>query len=86
MRFPFLAKLTAVAGVTLLVLAPLSLTREKIEERQRLSNDARLSIAESSAGEQRVIALVLRLLRIPQFMTKTCLWRGCHVFGNDKLY
>ena len=61
MRFPFLAKLTAVAGVTLLVLAPLSLTREKIEERQRLSNDARLSIAESSAGEQRVIAPVLRL-------------------------
>ncbi len=71
MRFPFLAKLTAVAGVTLVVLAPLAAKRGKIEERQRLFNDARLSIAESSAGEQRVIAPVLRLSCIESFVQVT---------------
>jgi inner membrane protein involved in colicin E2 resistance len=61
MRFPFLAKLTTVGAVALLVLVPLIATRGKIEERQRLNNDARRSIVESSAGEQRLIAPVLRV-------------------------
>ena len=71
MRFPFLAKLAAVGGVALLILAPLSLTRGKIEERQGLFNDARLSIAESSSGEQRVIAPVLRLTCIESFVQES---------------
>lgn len=71
MRFPFLAKLAAAGGVALLILAPLSVTRGKIEERQRLFNDARLSIAESSAGEQRVIAPVLRLTCIESYVQES---------------
>ncbi len=81
MRFPFLAKLTAVAGVTLLVLVPLAATRGKIEERQRLSNDARLSIAESSAGEQRVIAPVLRLSCIESYTHESTV----SVNGRDQI-
>jgi inner membrane protein len=67
MRFPFLAKLVSIGGIALLVLAPLSLTRGKIEERQRLSQDARASIAESSAGEQRLVAPILRLTCIESY-------------------
>ncbi len=81
MRFPFLAKLAAVGGVALLLLAPLSLTRGKIEERQRLFNDARLSIAESSAGGQRVIAPVLRLSCIEAFVHETTV----SVNGRDQV-
>lgn len=67
MRFPFLAKLISIGGIALLVLAPLALTRGKIEERQRLAQEARASIAESSAGEQRVVAPILRLTCVETF-------------------
>ena len=67
MRFPFLAKLVSIGGIALMVLAPLALTRGKIEERQRLSQDARASIAESSAGEQRLVAPILRLTCIETY-------------------
>ncbi len=67
MRFPFLAKLVSIGGIALMVLAPLALTRGKIEERQRLSQDARASIAESSAGEQRLVAPTLRLTCIETY-------------------
>ena len=68
MRFPFLAKLLTVGGVALMVWVPLGATRGKIEERQRLNNDARHSIAESSAGEQRVVAPVLRLACLESYL------------------
>ncbi len=55
MRFPFLAKLAAAGGVALLVYVPVLMTQGKIAERQTLNHQARNSIAEASAGAQRIV-------------------------------
>ena len=59
MRFPFAAKLFAVSGVAALLLLPIVLTQGKISERQSLNHQARNSIAESSAGPQRIVLPVI---------------------------
>jgi inner membrane protein len=62
MRFPFLGKLAAVGGVGVALLIPLGMTQGKITERQELNNQARRSIAEASAGAQRIVLPVIEHL------------------------
>ena len=62
MRFPFLGKLAAVGGVGVALLIPLGMTQGKITERQELNNQARHSIAEASAGTQRIVLPVIEHL------------------------